>query len=479
MNDIARDSLSASLSPDLLARFAAIVGREHVVTDPDQQLPYLREWRDKYEGRSALVLRPGTTQEVARIMQLAHEHGLAVVPQAGNTGLVGGQIPHRGEIVVSVARLDRVRHVDAAGMSMTVEAGLTLAQAQAAAEQAGRLFPLSLPSEGSCRIGGNLGSNAGGVGVLAFGNMRQLVLGLEVVLADGQVWNGLKALKKDNTGYDLKDLFIGSEGTLGIITAAVLKLFPRPAETATALVALSGLDKALELFSLASDHAGGNLTAFEFMQRIVIELVLRHIEGTREPLVGAYPWYVLLEISGLKADGTAQAQMERLLQDAIEESIIVDATLATSLAQARAFWKLRESVSEAQKPAGGVIKHDISVPVARIPEFIRRADALVTQICPGSRPLAVGHFGDGNVHYNIAQPPDMPKETFLALWDPMMAAVHALAAEMDGSISAEHGIGVMKREELRRFKSAVELDLMRRIKAALDPKGILNPGKVL
>lgn len=479
MNDAMPTPRPVSLAPDLVSRFAAIVGIEHAITDPDQQLPYLREWRDKYEGRSALVLRPGSTEEVARIMRLAHELQVAIVPQAGNTGLVGAQIPHQGEIVVSVARLNRVRQVDPAGMSMTVEAGLTLAEAQAVAENVDRLFPLSLPSEGSCRIGGNLGSNAGGVGVLAYGNVRQLVLGLEVILADGRVWNGLKALKKDNTGYDLKDLFIGSEGTLGIITAAVLKLFPRPAETATAFVALPKLENALELFSLATGHAGASLTAFEFMQRFVMELVLHHINATRDPFASAYPWYVLLEVSGLKADGSAQALMERMLEDAGERGIILDAALATSLTQARDFWKLRESVSEAQKPAGGVIKHDISVPVARIPEFIHRANAVVERVCPGSRPLAVGHFGDGNVHYNIAQPADMPKQAFLELWDKMMEAVHALAAEMDGSISAEHGIGIMKRNELKRFKSAVELDLMRSIKAALDPKGILNPGKLL
>ncbi len=479
MNDIARTNRPSSLPAAVLARFAGIVGREHAITDPDQQLPYLREWRDKYDGRSALVLRPGSTDEVARIMQLAHELDLAVVPQAGNTGLVGGQIPHRGEIVVSVARLNRIRHIDPAGTSMTVEAGLTLAEAQAAAEKAGRLFPLSLPSEGSCRIGGNLGSNAGGVGVLAFGNTRQLVLGLEVVLADGRVWNGLKALKKDNTGYDLRDLFIGSEGTLGSITAAVLKLFPRPAETTTAFVALADIEKALDLFSLASEHAGANLTAFEFMQRFPVDLVLAHIDGARDPFPATYPWYVLLEVSGLKADGTAQGTMERMLEDAAERGIILDAAVAASLTQARDFWRLREAVSEAQKPAGGVIKHDISVPVARIPEFIRRANAIVEELCPGSRPIALGHFGDGNVHYNIVQPVGMQKDAFLALWDRMMEAVHALAADMDGSISAEHGIGVMKRDELKRFKSEVELDLMRRIKSALDPKGILNPGKVL
>jgi FAD/FMN-containing dehydrogenase len=479
MNDVLRQPPTLSLAPDIVARFAGIVGPAHAITDPEQQLSYLREWRDKYEGRSALVLRPGTTEEVSRILQLAHELELAVVPQAGNTGLVGAQIPHRGEIVVSVARLNRVRQIDPAGNSMTVEAGVTLADAQAAAERAGRLFPLSLPSEGSCRIGGNLGTNAGGIGVLAYGSARQLVLGLEVVLADGRVWNGLRALKKDNTGYDLKDLFIGSEGTLGIITAAVLKLFPRPAETATAFVALGRIDDALALFSLAGDYAGPALTAFEFIQRYPLEAVLAHLPGARDPFPTTYPWYVLMEVSGLKTDGTAERLMEHIFGQAAQRALILDGVVAQSLAQARDFWRLREAVSEAQKPLGGVIKHDISVPVPRIPEFIRRADALVAEICPGARPLAIGHFGDGNIHYNVAQPPDMAKAEFLAQWDTVMEAVHTLAVEMDGSISAEHGIGVMKREELQRFKSPVELDLMRCIKAALDPKGILNPGKLL
>jgi FAD/FMN-containing dehydrogenase len=479
MNDTAQTPLASPLPSEVIARFAAIVGREHALTDPDQQLPYLREWRDKYDGRSALVLRPGTTEEVSRIMRLAHELNLAVVPQAGNTGLVGGQTPHHGEIVLSVARLNRVRHIDPAGTSMTVEAGLTLAEVQAAAEKAGRLFPLSLPSEGSCRIGGNLGTNAGGVGVLAFGNTRQLVLGLEVVLADGRIWNGLKALKKDNTGYDLKDLFVGSEGTLGIITATVLKLFPRPAEKVTAFVSMPEIENALELFSLVSDDAGPALTAFEFIHRYPLDIVLRHTAGTRDPFSTVYPWYVLLEVSGLKADGSALAIMERVLEQAAEKGLIIDATIATSLTQSRDFWRLREAVSEAQKGEGGVIKHDISVAVSRIPEFIHKANALVERLCPGARPIALGHFGDGNVHYNVAQPLDMSKDDFLARWDEIMEDVHKLAVDMDGSISAEHGIGYMKRDELARFKSDVELDLMRRIKAALDPKNILNPGKVV
>jgi len=468
-----------ALTPELIGRFAAIVGRAHALTDPDQQLPYLREWRDLYEGRAAIVLRPGTTEEVSRILALAHAHAIPIVPQAGNTGLVGGQTPMHGEIVLSVARLARVRAVDAAGSTMTVEAGLTLAEAQAAADQAGRLFPLSLPSEGSCRIGGNLATNAGGVGVLAYGNARQLVLGLEVVLADGRIWDGLKGLKKDNTGYDLKDLFIGSEGTLGIITAAVLKLFPKPAEKVTAFVALPELASALGLLNLMQDAAGASLTAFEFMPRLALELVLRHVPGARDPLPSMYPWYVLLETCGLKEDGTAERVLTEALETATERGLVLDAAIASSLTQARDFWRLRESFSESQKPEGGNIKHDISVPVALIPDFVARANAAVDRLCPGARPLPVGHFGDGNVHYNIAQPTAMAKADFLALWDTISRTVHDIVVDLGGSISAEHGIGQLKRDELARVKSAVELDLMRAIKAALDPKGILNPGKVL
>lgn len=469
----------AALPPGLIARFAAVTGAAHALTDPDQQLPYLREWRDTYFGRSALVLRPGSTAEVSAILALAHEQNVAVVPQAGNTGLVGGQIAMRGEVVVSVARMTKVRAVDAAGGSMTVEAGLTLAECQQVAERAGKFFPLSLPSEGSCRIGGNIGTNAGGVGVLAYGNTRQQVLGLEVVLADGRVWNGLRALKKDNTGYDLRDLFVGSEGTLGIITAAVLRLLPRPAEKATAMVALRSIEDALALLNMAQQASDRGLTAFEFMPRLVIEFVLRHIAGAREPFATQYPWYVLIEVSGAQADGTAARQLESVLTDASEQGLVIDAVIAQTIAHARDLWRLREGISEAQKPEGGNIKHDVSVPVASIPQFIARANVIVERICPGARPLPLGHFGDGNVHYNIAQPVAMAKAAFTALTPAIMREVHDLVMELDGSISAEHGIGLTRRDELARVKSDVELDLMRRIKQAIDPKGILNPGKVL
>jgi FAD/FMN-containing dehydrogenase len=467
------------LTADVIARLRAIVGPQHALTDPDLQLPYLREWRDKYEGRASIVLRPGTTEEVARILALAHEHGVPVVPQAGNTGLVGGQVPMQGEILLSVGRLKRVRSVDPSGYTMTVEAGLTLAEAQAVADRVDRLFPLSLPSEGSCQIGGNLAINAGGTSVLAYGNARQLVLGLEVVLADGRIWDGLRGLKKDNTGYDLKDLFIGSEGTLGIITAAVLKLFPKPAEKATAFVGLPDIGAALSLYSLAQEAAGQSLTTYEVMAGIVLDLVLKHMPGTRDLFAARHPWYALIETSGLKADGGAERVLTEVLAAASEQGIIADVAIARSLAQARDFWRLRESYSPAQKPEGGNVKNDVSVPVARIPELITRADAAVERLCPGARPVPLAHFGDGSVHYNIAQPPGMEKQAFLALWEAMTRAVQDIVVDLGGSISAEHGIGQMKRADLARVKAGVEIDLMRRIKASLDPKGILNPGKVL
>jgi FAD/FMN-containing dehydrogenase len=463
----------------VLQRLVDIVGPQHAISDPDRQLPYLREWRDRYQGRAALVLRPGSTAEVARVLAVANEAGIGVVPQGGNTGLVGGQIPSANgtEVVLSLARLRRVRAVDET--AMVLEAGVTLLDAQLAAERAGRLFPLSLPSEGSCEIGGVLATNAGGVGVLAYGNARALALGLEVVLADGQVWDGLRTLKKDNTGYDLRDLFIGSEGTLGIITAAALKLFPRPREKATALVALPDIAAVAGLFRLTEERAHSGLTAFEFMSRLSIELVTKHVPGTRLPLKAPAPWYVLIEISSAESDGAASLMMERLLVEAGDKKLVSDAVLAGSLAQAQSLWRLRETASEAQKPDGGSIKHDVSVPVARIPEFLGRAGPVIDAVCAGARPVVFGHFGDGNVHYNVSQPPGMDKARFLALWDQMAGAVHDLVAEMGGSISAEHGIGQIKRADLIRYKSPVELALMRKIKAALDPKGILNPGKVL
>jgi FAD/FMN-containing dehydrogenase len=467
--------------PELIDRFAAIVGEAHAVREPADMGRYLTEWRDQFFGRAAAVLRPGSAQEVAAIVRLANDTGTGLVPQGGNTGLVGGQIPDESgtQLVVSLERMSRIRGIDPDGWSMEVEAGVTLLEAQQAADRAGRLFALSLPSEGSARIGGNLATNAGGVNVLAYGNARAQVLGLEVVLPDGRIWNGLRALKKDNTGYDLKDLFVGSEGTLGIITAAVLRLFPRMSERATAFAAFPEIAQALPLFSLTLEHGGPRLTAFEIMSRRTLEMVLAHVEGARDPLVTPHPWYALIELSGRRPDGGAAACLEGLLAAALERGLIEDASIAASLSQSRDFWLLRERVSEAQKPEGGSLKHDISVPVPHIPEFVVKADALIEQLCPGARPVVMGHFGDGNIHYNVSQPVGADRARFMAEGRALTAAVHALVVSLGGSISAEHGIGRMKREMLAEVKSEVELDLMRRIKAALDPKGIMNPGKVL
>ena len=470
-----------SLPASLIERFAAIVGEAHALTRADDQAPYLREWRDRYTGKTPVVLRPGSTEEVSRILALANEHDIGIVPQGGNTGLVGGQIPSPdgNEIVLSLARLRSVRDIDAAGSTMIVEAGVTLLEAQNAAQAADRLFPLSLASEGSAMIGGVLATNAGGTAVLAYGNARNLTLGLEAVLADGRVWHGLRRLKKDNTGYDLRDLLIGSEGTLGVITAACLKLLPMPAERETAIVAFQSPDDALKLLRLAERHAGQSLTAFEFWAARAQEFALRFMPNVRDPFADRHPWYALIELSQARGSDQSANAMEYLLTAASEDGVIRDAVIAGSLQQAQDFWRLRDAFSEAQKGAGGSIKHDISVPVARIPEFLMRAASVVERVCPAARPVPFGHFGDGNLHYNVTQPEGMDRAAYLALWTPMSDAIFELVADLDGSISAEHGIGQMKREALRLYRTPVELDMMRSIKQALDPKGILNPGKLL
>jgi D-lactate dehydrogenase (cytochrome) len=467
-----------TVAPDLLARFIAIVGERYAVTDPAEQEPYLTESRNLYRGTSPAVLRPGAVAEVAAILKLANETGTPVVPQGGNTGLVGGQIPQGGEILISLTRLDRIREVDAASNTMTCEAGVVLIKAQQAAADADRLFPLSLGAEGSCTIGGNLSSNAGGTGALAYGVARDLVLGLEVALADGRVLNGLNKLKKDNTGYDLKNLFIGAEGTLGIITAAVLKLFPRPRAFETAFVGVPSPQAALDLLNLAQERTGGNVTTFELMKRLAIEFAVKYGPGCRDPLSNPQPWYVLLELSSSETSGLRET-LESVLAAGVEAGLVSDATIAASLTQRQEFWKLREVLPEAQKPEGGSIKHDVSVPVANVPAFLAEADAAVEGVIPGARPVPFGHLGDGNIHYNITQPAGADKEKYLAHWYEMNDAVHAVVKKYGGSISAEHGIGVMKRKLLPDVKDPVALDLMRTLKRTLDPKGILNPGKVL
>jgi len=468
-------------SPDLVARFAAIVGPAHALTRDEDTLPYCIEWRDRFPGKTPLVLRPGSRDEVSAILALANETRTAIVPQGGNTGLVGAQVPDQSgtEVVLSLDRMTRIRAVDAEGYTMTVEAGAVLADVQAAAEAADRLFPLSLGAEGSCRIGGNISSNAGGTAVLAYGNTRDLVLGLEVVLADGRVWEGLNALRKDNTGYDLKQLFIGGEGTLGVITAAVLKLFPRPKGQAVAFVAVESPAAALALFQLARERAGHDLSGFELMPRIGLDFVLAHLPGTRDPLAAPSPWYVLIEIGSGHSDEAASATLEDVLGTAFEAGTVADAALSQSLADRQAFWHLRHGMSEAQKPEGGSIKHDISVPVARVPAFLDEAIAAVEAMVPGCRPVPFGHLGDGNIHFNVSQPVGADKAAYLARWEEMNALVHGIVARYHGSISAEHGIGVLKRDLLPGVKGPVAMDMMRSIKAALDPNGILNPGKMV
>ena len=466
-----------SITPDVLSRFAAIVGDKYAVTDAHDMAPYLVEDRGLFQGRSPMVLRPGSTAEVAAICKLATETKTALVPQGGNTGLVGGQTPHHGEIIVSMRRLDKIRSIDTQSNTMTVEAGVILANAQTKASDADRLFPLSLGAEGSCSIGGNLSTNAGGIAALAYGVARDLVLGLEVVLPDGRIMHGLSSLKKDNTGYNLRDLFVGAEGTLGFITAATLKMFPKPRSTETAFAAIASPADALKLLELSRNTAAASLTSFELLPHIAIDFCVKHGTAIRAPLADKHAWYVLMEISSPRDD--ARATVEAILEKGMEDGIVEDAVIAASLDQRNAFWKLREVVSPAQKPEGGSIKHDISVPVAAVPAFLADADAAVEKLIPGARPFAFGHLGDGNIHYNVSQPVGADTEKYLARWHEMNNAVHAVVAKHHGSISAEHGIGVLKRDELPHVKDPVALQIMRSIKATLDPLNILNPGKVL
>ncbi len=442
--------------------------------------PYLDEPRDLYHGRALCVLKPRTAREVGDILALCNESGAPVTPQGGNTGLVGGQTPDASgaSVVLSLERLNQIRAVDADADAMTLEAGVTLAQAQDAAQAADRYFPLSLASEGSCTIGGNLSTNAGGVHVIAYGSMRDLALGVEVALADGRLLSTLGALRKDNTGYDLTRLFIGSEGTLGVITAATLKLYPRPRSRAVAFLGLRDPAQALQLLNFVKGRAGPSLHAFEIASRSGLELVLRHIPGTRDPLARPHDWYALVEIAAF-AEGEAERVAAQILAAALDAGLAQDATLAQSLDQAGALWKLRESMSEAQKREGGSIKHDVAVPVNEIPHFIEEAGRRLREAFPQARPIPFGHMGDGNIHYNVSQPVGADRAEFLARWAEINAIVHGVVRELGGSISAEHGIGRLKRDLLRQTKDPAALDAMRAIKAALDPNGLLNPGVLL
>ena len=465
---------------NLIETLAAIVGAQNVITDAETMHPYLGDWRGRYRGAARCVVRPGTTAEVSAIVRACSAAGVAMLPQGGNTSHCGASIPDKSgkTVLISLSRLNKVRAVDAANNTITVEAGCVLQNLQEAALAVDRLFPLSLAAEGSCQIGGNLSTNAGGVQVLRYGNARELVLGLEVVLPDGEVWNGLRGLRKDNTGYDLKQLFIGAEGTLGIITAAVVKLFPLPQSTATAWLAIASPQAAIGLLNGLQAAFGAMLTACELVSDISLGMVLKHIPGAQAPLEKS-PWYLLVELSGSGEEAALRDALATFLEPALESGEISDAVLAQSVDQAKRLWNLRESISEAQKIEGFSIKHDISVPVSRIPEFLERAGSALQHAWPGIRIVAFGHVGDGNLHYNQSKPEAGENAAFIAAQPEVNAIVHDLVHELGGSISAEHGIGQLKREEILRYKSPLEMQMMRTIKQAFDPRGLMNPGKVV
>jgi FAD/FMN-containing dehydrogenase len=464
----------------LIEQLVAIVGAGNVLTAADDMYPYLGDWRGRYRGAARCVVRPGTTPEVSAVVRACSQAGVAMVPQGGNTSHCGASVPdNSGEaVLISLSRMNKIRVLDPANNTVTVEAGCVLQTLQDATFEAGRLFPLSLAAEGSCQIGGNLSTNAGGVQVLRYGNTRELTLGLEVVLPSGEIWNGLRGLRKDNTGYDLKQLFIGAEGTLGIITAAVMKLFPLPQAMATAWLAIESPYAAVRLLNDLQSAFGAMLTACELVSDISLGMVLKHIHGAQSPL-SASPWYLLVELSGTGEEGGLRAVLEDFLEQALESGSISDAVLAQSGEQAKRLWALRENISEAQKIEGISIKHDISVPVSRVGEFVERADAALQRAFPGIRIVAFGHVGDGNLHYNQSRPEAGENAAFIASQPQVNEIVHDIVHELGGSISAEHGIGQLKREEILRYKSPLEMEMMRAIKRAFDPQGLMNPGKVL
>ncbi|MGG1946713.1 FAD-binding oxidoreductase [Trinickia sp. NRRL B-1857] len=458
------------------------IGAAHVLTEPHDTAPFLTDWRRRYTGIACAVLRPGTTRDVAAIVKLANAHRVALVPQGGNTGLAGGATPDTSgcQAVVSLARLNRVRAIDTHNNTITVEAGVVLAEVQNYARDAGRLFPLSLAAEGSCTIGGNLATNAGGTAVLRYGNTRELCLGLEVVTPQGDIWDGLRGLRKDNTGYDLRDLFIGAEGTLGIITAAVMKLYPQPAASVTALAALASPHAALDFLALAHRCAGPLLTGFELMSDFCLGLVGKHFPQMRYPFGERHAQVVLLELSDNESETHARALFEQLMQEALESGLVEDAVVAENLAQSRAFWDLREHIPLAQAEEGLNVKHDIAVPISSIGTFIEETDAAIAQAVPGARMVTFGHLGDGNLHYNVQAPEGVDAPAFLARHQAQLnRIVYDSVHRHRGTLSAEHGLGQLKVDDAEHYKSAVELGLMRTLKAALDPFGLMNPGKVL
>jgi FAD/FMN-containing dehydrogenase len=467
---------------DVVERLRAVLGPDGALQAPADVERYLTDFRGLYRGAALLVACPRDTGQVSQVLRICHDARVGVVPHGGNTGYCGGATPDESgsQVVLALHRLNRIRAVDAGNYSMIAEAGCVLADVQAAALAAGRHFPLSLGSEGSCQIGGNLSTNAGGLAALRYGVARDLVLGLEVVVANGEVLHGLSSLRKDNTGYDLRDLFIGAEGTLGVITAASLKLFPVPRTVETAFLAVPGLQAAVDVLTRLREATGDCVTSFEYLPRIAVELTTRHVPGVVDPLGDAHPAYVLCEVSTARDDPQLRPLLESALQRCVDDGLVVDATIAESIAQRAALWKLRESVPEAQKHEGASIKHDVSVPVASLPAFLERAAAAVARVAPRARLVAYGHVGDGNLHFNLSEPEGgQERARFLAQQDAINDAVHECVRSFDGSISAEHGIGRLKRQLLPRYKDPVALATMRALKRALDPNGILNPGKLL
>ncbi len=477
MTDSSNTNPSRS-GPAFAASLASIVGAGNVLTHGEDVARYLTDARRMYTRGAECVVRPGSTAAVAEVVALCAKNRTAIVPQGGNTGLSGGSVPTGTgrEVVLSLERLNRIRDLDPVNNTMTVEAGCILAQVQDAARGVARLFPISLAAEGSCQIGGNLSTNAGGVNVLRYGNARDQVLGLEVVLADGRIWEGLRGLRKDNTGYDLKQLFLGAEGTLGIITAAVLRLRPRPTATATAWAGLADPESAVAWLQRLGVLTGERLSAFELISRACLQAVLSCHPELPEPLAGGYPWYVLVELTDSGQDAALRALAESAFQPALEEGLVRDLALASSVAQAAALWKIRDTIPEAQFRN---VKHDVSVPVSKIPALLRTAGAALEQAFPGALPYAFGHLGDGNIHYNIGMPTAEQTEELMRSRDRVNEIVFDSVARLGGSISAEHGVGQLKREAITRYKSAIEIELMRNVKKALDPHGIMNPGKVI
>ncbi|MDZ4762362.1 MAG: FAD-binding oxidoreductase [Alphaproteobacteria bacterium] len=472
------DDAGSVRTQELVARLTQALGPKGVSTDAGDLEPHVSDWRGRWRGWTPALVKPATTEETSRAVAICAELGFALTPQGGNSGLVNGGVPY-GEVLISLSRMNRVRNIDVLNDSMTLEAGVILTNAQLAADENNRLFPLSLGAECVATIGGLVSTNAGGVAVLRYGMMRDLVLGLEVVLPDGRVWNGLRGLRKDNTGYDLKQIFIGAEGTLGVVTAATLKLFPKPAVRETAWAALTSVTDAVRFLERAKGYTGGAVTGFELVPKFGLELVLKHIPDTRDPLPSAAAWRVLLELSLPQPQG-ARDMIEGLLGEAAEEGMILDAVIADSQAQTRMLWKIRETIAVAERSHGKALKHDVSAPVSRLAEFMERAETMARKMAPGIDIIAFGHVGDGNMHYNVTPPPGVDQDAFVEGEGlRISAAIHDLVMELNGSISAEHGIGMLKRDELSNRKSAVEMDMMRAVKAAIDPCGRMNPGRVV